>query len=77
MTIWSIIAIVVAFLGGGSAVWAFHKLRRNKAAEGGEEAIKDSKDSDSKRDEVLHDIDETIKKNKEIRDKIENMLRSK
>lgn len=77
MTVWTIVAIVIAFLGGGAVVWAVNKFQRNAAADNAENAVNKSKDSDSDRDKVLHNIDETIEKNKEIRDKINKMLEKK
>lgn len=74
MTVWTIVAIAVAFLGGGAVVWVINKFRRNAAADDAEGAVKDSKDSDKNRDKTLNDIDKTIKENEKIRDKIKKKL---
>lgn len=77
MSVWTIVLAVLTFLGGSAATWAFNKFRRNKAAEDAEGAVKDSKDNDSDREDVLKDIDSTIETNKKIREKIKKMLDEK
>lgn len=72
-----IIAIIIAFLAGGAIVWAVNKMRRNKAADNAAKASEDSKDNDVNREDVLRDIEEVIKKNEEIRNKIRDKLRKK
>lgn len=72
-----VVGILVAFLAGGAIVWLYNKLRRNKAQDDAEKASEESKDNDPDREDVLHDIDEVIKKNEEIRKKIKDKLGGK
>lgn len=75
-TIITILVAILTSLGlGGFASWFyFIKYKKNKAEDKAKETVKDSKKQDKSREEIKKDIDEQIKKNKEIRDKIDKLL---
>jgi len=75
-TIITILVSIFVSLGlGGFASWFyFIKYKKNKIEDAAKDTVKDSKEQDKNREEIKKDIEDQIKKNKEIRDKINKLL---
>lgn len=68
--------VLLVLLGAGG-FWVYSKLNRNKATEDAKEELGKSKAEDEDRTEVSNDIDDQIKRNKELQDKIKERLGEK
>ena len=70
-----IVAIAVALLGGAAGSWFyFVKWRGREAKQAGKTAIENSEAQDENRADVQEDIEERIRKNKELQEELRKKL---
>lgn len=75
-TLGILIAIVVSLLLGAGGMWLWNRLRRREGEAAAKVAVENSIKSDADREKIQKEIQERIKKNEEIRKRLEEKLKS-
>lgn len=70
-----LITIVICLLGGAGGMWFWNKKRRMRFQDEAEEGVEESIENDADRENVKKLIAARIKKNEEIRKKLQEKLK--
>jgi len=70
-----LITIIIALLGGAGGMWFWNKKRRMKFQDEAEGGVEDSINNDADREAVKKQIEDRIKKNEEIRNRLKDKLK--
>ena len=71
-----LIAVVASLLIGAGAMWLWNRFRRKKGEKEARDAVDDSISNDADREKIQKEIEERIKKNEEIRKRLEEKLKN-